>query len=231
MSATAAPTSAEPTSVAAAGTAMIDTPTGLKPVLDVIPDHCYRRSTVRGLFLFGRDVVIFGLAVWGLLSTNNPLLLVPLWLLAGISVAGLFVIGHDAAHGALFDSARLNGVVARLSMLPSLHAVEVWVFGHNRVHHGHTLKQGLDFVWHPLTVEQYRELGRIARLRHKLEGGRSARWRTTSARCGGTRWSGSLLPPAGRSRCAAIRRSSRCTASPRSRCSWRSTARAASGNG
>ncbi len=95
----------------------------------------------------------------------------PLWLLAGISVAGLFVIGHDAAHDALFDSKRLNGVIARLSMLPSLHAVEVWVFGHNRVHHGHTLKQGLDFVWHPLTVEQYEQLGRLAKLRHKLEWG------------------------------------------------------------
>ena len=150
---------------------MIDTPTGLKPVLDVIPDHCYERSTGRGLLLFGRDVVIFGLAVWGLLSTNHPLLLVPLWLLAGVSVAGLFVIGHDAAHDALFDSKRLNALVARLSMLPSLHAVEVWVFGHNRVHHGHTLKQGLDFVWHPLTVQQYGELGRLAKLRHRLEWG------------------------------------------------------------
>jgi len=96
---------------------------------------------------------------------------VPLWLLAGISVAGLFVIGHDAAHDALFDSKRLDAVVARLSMLPSLHAVEVWVFGHNRVHHGHTLKQGIDFVWHPLTVEQYRELGRFAKLRPELEWG------------------------------------------------------------
>ena len=141
------------TSVVRYANAMIDTPTGLKPVLDVIPAHCYERSTARGLLLFARDVVIFAIAVWGLLSTNNPLFLVPLWLLAGISVAGLFVIGHDAAHGALFDSKRLNALVARLSMLPSLHAVEIWVFGHNRVHHGHTLQQGLDFVWHPLTVQ------------------------------------------------------------------------------
>jgi fatty acid desaturase len=74
------------------------TPTGLKPVLAVIPEHCYERSTVRGLGLFLRDVIIFALATWGLLSTNNPLLLVPLWLLSGVMVAGLFVIGHDAAH-------------------------------------------------------------------------------------------------------------------------------------
>jgi omega-6 fatty acid desaturase (delta-12 desaturase) len=146
-------------------------PTGLKPVLDVIPEHCYERSTIRGLGIFARDAMIFGLAVWGLLSTNNPLLLIPLWIISGITAAGLFVVGHDAAHDALFDSKPLNAIVARLSMLPSLHAVEVWVFGHNRVHHGHTLRQGMDFVWHPLTVEQYQELGRFGQLRHKLEWG------------------------------------------------------------
>ena len=86
--------------------------------------------------------------------TDNRLLLVPLWLFAGLMVSGLFVLGHDAAHGALFDSSRLNAYVAPLSMLPSLHAVEVWIFGHNSVHHGHTLRKQIDFVWQPLTVAQ-----------------------------------------------------------------------------
>lgn len=146
-------------------------PTGLKPVLDVIPDHCYQRSTARGLLLIARDLVVYALALWGLASTNNILFLVPLWLLAGLAVSGLFVLGHDAAHGALFDSKKLNAVTGRLTMLPSWHATEQWIFGHNRVHHGHTLREGMDFVWHPYTVEQYRELGTLARLRHKLEWG------------------------------------------------------------
>ncbi len=146
-------------------------PTGLKPVLDVIPEHCYTRPTWRGLVLFARDLLIYGLAVWGLLSTENIVLLVPLWLMAGVAVAGLFVIGHDAAHEALFDQKWLNALVARVAMLPSLHAVEVWVFGHNRVHHGHTLREGMDFVWHPLTTEQWSELGPLARLRHRIEWG------------------------------------------------------------
>jgi omega-6 fatty acid desaturase (delta-12 desaturase) len=146
-------------------------PTGLKPVLDIIPEHCYQRSTFRGLFLIGRDLAFLGLAIWGLLSTDNPLFLVPLWLLAGLATSGLFVIGHDAAHGALFDSSRLNAVLGRLTMLPSLHATEQWIFGHNRVHHGHTLRQGMDFVWHPLTVDDYQQLGRLARLRHRFEWG------------------------------------------------------------
>ena len=140
-------------------------------MLEVIPDHCYKRSTGRGLLLVARDVLVYGLAIWGLTATNNVLLLVPLWLLAGLAVSGLFVLGHDAAHDALFDGKRLNGVVARLTMLPSLHAVELWRFGHNRVHHGHTLREGMDFVWHPLTVEDYRNLSVFGRVRHRIEWG------------------------------------------------------------
>lgn len=146
-------------------------PTTLKPVIDVIPQRCYRRSTVRGLGLVARDVAIYGVAVAGLLATDRWYLLLPLWVLAGVAVSGLFVLGHDAAHGSLFDSSRLNAVVGRATMLPSLHATEVWVFGHNRVHHGHTLRQGMDFVWHPTTPDEYRAMGRLDRLVHRFEWG------------------------------------------------------------
>lgn len=145
------------------------TPTGLKPVLAVIPPHCHERSTLRGLGLVARDLALYGLVIWGLLVTDNPLLLIPLWIAAGVMVAGLFVLGHDAAHDALFDSKALNRIVATVTLLPSLHATELWRYGHNRVHHGHTLRQGIDFVWHPLTVSQYQALGRVGRARHRLE--------------------------------------------------------------
>lgn len=146
-------------------------PTGLKPVLAVVPAHCYERSTLRGLGLLARDLVLYTAAIVGLLVTDNPLLLVPLWLLAGLMASGLFVLGHDAAHDALFDSRRLNAIVGRVAMLPSLHATQVWIFGHNRVHHGHTLRQGFDFVWHPVTPAEYGELSAFGRLRHRLEWG------------------------------------------------------------
>ncbi|MEO1063224.1 MAG: fatty acid desaturase [Actinomycetota bacterium] len=159
------------TSVAAPSRTAGSRPSTLKPVLDVIPDRCYERSTVRGLGILARDLVIYGLAVWGLVSTNNPLLLVPLWIVAGAATASLFVVGHDAAHRALFDAKWLNALVGQISMLPSLHATEVWVFGHNRVHHGFTLREGMDFVWHPSTVEDYRAMSRFQRLRHRFEWG------------------------------------------------------------
>ena len=144
-------------------------PTGLKPVLDVIPDSCYSRSTGRGLFLLARDFAFYGAALVGLASTNKFYFLIPLWLLAGLATSALFILGHDSAHEALFDSTKLNAIVARLTMLPSLHATEQWIFGHNRVHHGHTLREGMDFVWHPVTLEQYAGLSKLARTRHRME--------------------------------------------------------------
>lgn len=152
-------------------TSTVEAPTGLKGVIDVIPSHCYEQSAWRAGALLARDVVLFGVAITGLIITSHPLLLVLFGLLAGVTASGLFVLGHDAAHQSLFASRRANNIVARFAMLPSLHATEVWIYGHNRVHHGHTLRQGMDFVWHPTTPDEWAEMGRLARLRHRFEWG------------------------------------------------------------
>ncbi len=116
-----------------------------------------------------QDGAVYLLAVAGLVLARRWWEIAALELLAGLAVSGLFVLGHDAAHQALFDSRRLNTLVARILFLPSLHVQEAWVFGHNRVHHGFTTRQGMDFVWHPLTPAEYRSLSPLARLRHRLE--------------------------------------------------------------
>ena len=141
----------------------------LAPVRAAIPDACYVRSTPRGLAYLARDVLFYALVMGALVVTDAWWLVLPLIVLAGLVVSALFILGHDAAHGALFDSPRLNGVVARAAMLPSLHVQEAWVLGHNRVHHGFTARQGMDFVWHPMTPAEYAALSPMARFRHRVE--------------------------------------------------------------
>lgn len=141
----------------------------LKPVLDVIPERCYRNPTWRGLFYFGRDFAVYAAALWGLAVTDRIWLLIPLWALAGLAVSALFVVGHDAAHQALFRQRWLNNVVGRVAMVPSLHVFDAWVLGHNRVHHGHTAKAEFDFVWHPVTAEQYVAKSRWGRFVQRVE--------------------------------------------------------------
>jgi len=141
----------------------------LKPVLNVIPETAYDNPTWKGLAYFARDLVIYGLVVAGLIMFNNPFVVVALWVLSALVISGLFIVAHDAAHGALFKSKKLNRTIGTIGMLPSWHVYEGWVLGHNRIHHGYTVREGFDFVWHPYTVEQYQKMSRFGRLRHRVE--------------------------------------------------------------
>lgn len=141
----------------------------LNDVRAVIPRSCYERPVGRGALAVAQGAVLYLAPMIGLALTDRWWALLLLWPLAGLGVAGLFVLGHDASHGALLPSRRANTIVARVCMAPSAHVEAAWDLGHNRIHHGYTTRQGFDFVWHPLTVEEYRALGRLGRLRHRIE--------------------------------------------------------------
>ena len=154
----------------------LDTPVQPRPpkqklndVRAVIPEACYQRSTRRAAWGVLQAVVLYIVPVVGLALTDRWWAVLVLWLFAGLGVSGLFVIGHDASHMALLDSRRANRVIAQVCMGPSAHVEAAWDLGHNRIHHGYTTRQGFDFVWHPTTVDEYRQLGWYARLQHRLE--------------------------------------------------------------
>ena len=117
---------------------------------------CYRRSTVRALAALAFDLVLFVAAVVGAIVAPHPVLTLACGVLAGTAAAFLFVWGHDAAHGALFSSDRVAEVLGTVAMLPSLNMYRLWLFGHNKVHHGFTSLSSIDWIWRPLTVEEYR---------------------------------------------------------------------------
>lgn len=144
-------------------------PETLLEVVQAIPDSCRERPTRTGLWLVGRSIVLYAVAIAALTLTNTWWLLLPLWLFAGLGVVGLFVLGHDAAHGSLFEERWLNRVVGLVLFVPSQHIYEAWVLGHNRIHHRHTARQGMDFVWHPVTPAEYAAMSRAKRLRHRVE--------------------------------------------------------------
>ncbi len=141
----------------------------LKPVLDVIPPEAYNNPTWKGLAYFSRDLVMYGLIIAGLIVIDNPFAVIALWVLSAMVISGLFIVAHDAAHGALFSSKRLNRVIGTIAMLPSWHVYEGWTLGHNRIHHGYTVREGFDFVWHPYTPEQFAAMSTLGRLRHRFE--------------------------------------------------------------
>ena len=144
-------------------------PRKLAEAVRVIPADCHDNPTWKGLAYLALDLAMYAAVVAGLVLVDSPWLLVPLWILAGLTISALFIVGHDAAHGALFRSQRLAYLAGQFAMLPSLHLYEAWCFGHNRIHHGHTTRQEMDYVWHPLTPEQFRVLSPLSQLVHRVE--------------------------------------------------------------
>ena len=141
----------------------------LTAVRAAIPESCYSRSALRASWALLRASVLYLVPVAGLALTNRWWAVLILWPFAGLGVAGLFVLGHDASHGAMVASRRMNRVIARVCMVPSAHVEAAWDLGHNRIHHGYTTRQGFDFVWHPVTVDEYRAMSPVGRLRHRCE--------------------------------------------------------------
>ena len=144
-------------------------PKHLRDVIAGIPKSCYDNPTWKGLWYFFRDLSMYAAMVMLLLSTDNFLYLVPLWVLSGLVVSALFVIGHDAGHHALFKRKWLCDWVGRIAMLPSLHIYSAWLLGHNRIHHGFTVHQKRDFVWHPCSLAEFENFSTLKKLMHRLE--------------------------------------------------------------
>jgi omega-6 fatty acid desaturase (delta-12 desaturase) len=141
----------------------------LNDVRAVIPPSCYERRNGPALWALGRAAALHLAALVGLALTDRWWLTIVLWLAAGLGVSGLFVLGHDASHGALLPGRRRNRLAARLCMIPSGHVEAAWDLGHNRIHHGYTARQGFDFVWHPVTAPEYAAMSRFRRLQHRFE--------------------------------------------------------------
>jgi omega-6 fatty acid desaturase (delta-12 desaturase) len=89
-------------------------------------------------------------------------------LLNGLAIGLLYVIGHDCVHQAYFRTSLMNNIFGRLTFIPCAHSFTQWEVVHNRNHHGKTNYKGVDYVWSPMDVEEYRAASPIRRAVERL---------------------------------------------------------------
>jgi omega-6 fatty acid desaturase (delta-12 desaturase) len=116
-----------------------------------------KRSTPIALSLLVADIVLLGVWIWAAVYSEQSLVKVLFALLAGDRISALFVIGHDAAHGAYTNHKRLNQIIGRIAFLPSLHNYRLWQIAHNRKHHRFPNLKGFN-SWSPLSRTEYQSL-------------------------------------------------------------------------
>jgi acyl-lipid omega-6 desaturase (Delta-12 desaturase) len=122
-----------------------------------------RKGTWLPLLILALNYVVFVGSFIGIVAVADWWLKVLLILINGHVIGTLFTVGHDACHDSFTRSRFLNGFIGRLSFMPSLTPFTPWRYTHNYLH-SYTNCQDKDFVWRPLSLEQYRGLAWPKRL-------------------------------------------------------------------
>ncbi|KAI0812853.1 oleate delta-12 desaturase [Xylaria sp. FL0064] len=144
-------------------------------IYKAIPNHCFERSTVTGLFYVLRDLAFTAL-IWYLFSTyltpeNAPFtpLRMVFWglytFIQGCFGLGLWVLGHECGHQTLTSSRLLNDAIGFVLHSALLSPYYSWKISHNRHHHVHN-NIAEDVVWNPRTRNEYADM--LGKLPHEL---------------------------------------------------------------
>jgi acyl-lipid omega-6 desaturase (Delta-12 desaturase) len=113
-----------------------------------------RSDTAYGLTLFVVDVVLYAGAMVGVLF------LPPLWakigcsVFAGMALARIFSLAHNAAHENIVNGRRLNRVLATILFTPIFYNCRLWIYEHHALHHPFTNDAKSD-AWKPFSKQEY----------------------------------------------------------------------------
>ena len=117
------------------------------------------REFIRPSLFWGTTLTLADLAQYGA-GIAGVLWLGPLWakiacsIFAGLKIANLATLGHDAAHGTLTPRPRLNRLLGIVAFLPGLTNWALWIYEHHRRHHPFTNGE-LPDTFTPLTKADY----------------------------------------------------------------------------
>jgi fatty acid desaturase len=126
-----------------------------RQVRPLLPDNAFAPARARALWI-PLHYAIIAVVGWALASGRVPW---PLWpvaaLVIGCSMAGVTFVAHEALHGGVVRGRVLIRVIGWLGFLPFCISPQLWMAWHNRVHHNHCGKPGVDPDMYP-TLEEYR---------------------------------------------------------------------------
>ncbi len=145
------------------------TPKDLSEFRRKITPKAYQRSTGTVLFWCTLDLALYLLFIYGVFSASSIIGKLIFGFLAGVSASSMFVLAHDAAHGSLFKNKWTAEIMGTLYMLPALNSYRLWCFGHNRIHHGFTSYTPIDWIWRPLTKDEYQQLSPMKKFLYRSE--------------------------------------------------------------
>jgi omega-6 fatty acid desaturase (delta-12 desaturase) len=127
-----------------------------------------RRRLALPVVIFAASLTAYLACGLGAVLVAQTGLRILLAVLAGVFIANLAIIGHDAVHRSFTRIRWLNRLVGTVAFLPALHPYGRWEHHHNRVHHCYTAQIGVDNAYSPMTPDQYRAASPAQRLHYRF---------------------------------------------------------------
>ncbi len=127
-----------------------------------------KRRLALPLLIFTVGFGIYAACVFGAVLAAGLAVKITLAVLAGVFIANLAIIGHDAVHRSFTRLRWLNRAIGTAAFLPALHPFGRWEHHHNRIHHCYTAQIGVDNAYSPMTPQQYLAASRGRRLYYRF---------------------------------------------------------------
>ncbi|GAW20030.1 hypothetical protein ANO14919_095240 [Xylariales sp. No.14919] len=158
----------------------------IKTIREQIPEHCFRPSTLRSMSFVVRDLSIFiGLLYLALhveRTANTYVSFLTRYVAypyaAGIAMTGLWVLAHEAGHGAFSTNKKVANTVGFIIHSALMSPYFAWRSSHAR-HHQFANNVSIDLNYVPPSREEYRTLFRGSKgqnektLKEAIHGGES----------------------------------------------------------
>ncbi|MCG8379327.1 MAG: fatty acid desaturase [Proteobacteria bacterium] len=116
-----------------------------------------KASNSKALIVFTADMLVYVFAIAGAIYVDSTVAKILFGILAGLKIASIFAIAHDAAHDSFTSNKILNKTIARISFLPVMHNYSLWLLVHNRYHHQMPNVKGIN-SWSPMSPDEYNSL-------------------------------------------------------------------------
>lgn len=144
---------------AAAGSTVADSATSRSRSIALALHAYVSPEPAKALLTMLLDLAVYSSGI-AIAATQTGLVALGGSLTVSIAMIRLFVLGHDACHHALTSNRVLNSIAGRIAFLPTLTPYSYWEVGHNVLHHGFTNLKGHDYVWAPMSPEEFLQASR-----------------------------------------------------------------------
>ncbi|MSR14557.1 MAG: hypothetical protein EXR86_08340 [Gammaproteobacteria bacterium] len=121
--------------------------------------HAKPKTSI-GVSLVLTDLALYACGVIGVLLLPALWMKVAAGIFAGLKISNLLTLAHDASHGSLTHSPRLNWILGTLAITPGLFNYRIWCYEHNVLHHPATNGEHYD-SYQPFSKAEFDQLPKV----------------------------------------------------------------------